>query len=159
MWRGMGQQLIWCAETSTLTSTTRCAPPSNLAALLIHRLVDADLEFTLATGRAPLGSYQGSKGTRPSRIHTLMVDTLLAAHPHAAEVLPRGTIPGHTLVHFDLHLRGASRRVVKSCAPSPLLAPREEHERLLFVDRLLEPLEAGWRAPLATGGVDSVWAY
>ena len=111
MWCGMGQHLSWCTETSHLTSTTRCAPPSNLAVLLVHRLVDADLKFALATGRAPLGSYQGSKGTRPSRIHRLLLDTPLAALPHAAEVVPRGTILGHTLVHFGLHLRGASRRV------------------------------------------------
>ena len=33
------------------------------------------------------------------------------------EVLPRGTIPGHTPVRLDLHLWGASHRVVKFVRP------------------------------------------
>ena len=44
--------------------------------------------------------------------------------------------------------------------PKPIeLAPREEHEQLLLVDRLLDPLEASWRAALSTGDVDQAWAF
>ena len=79
---------------------------------------------------------------------------------HAAERLPRGAIPGHTPVCFDLYLRGVSQRVFKFVRPKPVVpAPREEHERLLLVQRLLDPLEAGWRAALCTGDMDRSWAF
>ena len=130
------------------------APPSILEALLVLHLVDADLKLALAAGRAPLYSYQGPEGTRPSRIDGLLVDTRLAVLLCAAEVLPRGAIPGHTPVRFDLHQRGASQRVVKFIRPKPIeLVLREEHER-----PLLDPLVAGWRAALSTGDVDQAWA-
>ena len=79
-----------------------------LQALLIRRLVDADLEMVSAFGRDPLCSYQGPEGTRPYRIDGLVVDTRLAALLHAAELLPRGAILGHTPVRFDPHPRDAS---------------------------------------------------
>ena len=136
------------------------APPSVLASLLTSRLVDADLEPASALGRDPLCSYQGLEGTRPSRIDSLLVDTRLATLRHTAERLPCGAIPGHTPVRFDLHLRGVSRRVIKFVRPKPVApAPREEHERLLLVQRLLDPLEAGWQAPLSTGDVDRGGAF
>ena len=97
---------------------------------------------------------------RPSRLDGLLVDTRLAALLHAADLLPRRAIPGHTPVPFDLHVKGASQRVVKFVRPKPVeLAPREEHERLLLVDRLLDPLEAGWRAALSASDVDQAWAF
>ena len=136
------------------------APPSVLVSLLVRRLVDADLELASAFRRDPLCSYQGPEGTRPSYIDGLLVDTRLAALLHAAELLPRGAIPGHTPVRFDLHLKGSSQRVVKLVRPKPVaLAPREEHARLLLTQRLLEPLEAGWQAALSTGDVDRAWAF
>ena len=56
---------------------------------------------------------------------------------------------------FDLHLRGASRRLVNFVRPKPIeLTLREEHERLLLVDRLVDPLEAGWQAALSAGDVE-----
>ena len=126
------------------------APPSVLASLLTRRLANADLELATALGRVPLCSYHGPEGTRPSRIDGLLVDTRLAALPHAAEQLPRGAIWGHTPVCFDLHLRGASERVVKFVRPKPVVpAQREEREPLLLVQRVLHPLEAGWHAALA----------
>ena len=95
----------------------------------MRRLVDADLELASAFGRDPLCSYQGPGGMRPSRIDGLLVDTRPAALLHAAELLPRGAIPGHILVRYDLHLKGASQRVLKFIRPKPVeLAPREEHE-------------------------------
>ena len=130
------------------------APPSILGALLVLRLVDADLELASATGRAPLCSYQGPEGTRPSRIDGLLVDTQLAVLLRTAEVLPRRAIRGHTPVRFDLHLRGASQRVVKFVRPKPIeVVPREEHER-----PILDPLVAGWRTALSPGDVDQAWA-
>ena len=49
--------------------------------------------------------------------------------------------------------------MAKFICPEPIeLAPREEHERLLLVHRLVDPLEAGWRAALSTGDVDQAWA-
>ena len=39
-----------------------------------------------------------------------------------------------------------------------VLAPREEHERLLLIQGLLNPLEASWQATLSTGDVDLAWA-
>ena len=79
---------------------------------------------------------------------------------HAAERLPQGAISGHTPVCFDLHLRGVSHRVVKFVRPEPMVpAQQEEHERLLLVYHLLDPLEAGWQAALATGDVDRAWAF
>ena len=135
------------------------APPSVLASFLTRRLVDADLELASALGRDPLCSYQGLEGTRPSRIDGLLVDTRLATLLHTAERVPRGAIPGHAPVRFDLHLRGSSQRVVKFIRPKPVaLAPREEHERLLLRQRLLDPLEPGWQAALSTGDVDRAWA-
>ena len=134
------------------------APPSILASLLTRRLADADLELATASGRDPLCSYHGPEGTRPSRIDGLLVD--MAALLHAAERLPRGAISGHIPVCFDIHLRGASQRVVKFVRPKPVVpAQREEHERLLLVQRLLDPMEAGWQAALATGDVDRAWAF
>ena len=136
------------------------APPSVLASLLTCWLVDEDLELASALGRDPLCSYQGPEGTRPSRIDGLLVDTRPATLLHTAERLPRGAIPGHAPVRFDLHLRGASQRVVKFVRPKPVTpAPREEHEQLLLVHHLLDPLEAGWRAALSTGDVDRAWAF
>ena len=89
----------------------------------------------------------------------MLVDTRLAALLHVAELLPRGAIPGHTPVRFNLHRKGASQRVVKFIRPKPVeLAPREEHERLLLTQRLLDPLETGWQAALSTGDVDQAWA-
>ena len=38
-------------------------------------------------------------------------------------------------------------------------AQREEHERLLLVQRLLDAIEARWRTALATGDVDHAWAF
>ena len=131
-----------------------------MASLLVRRLVDADLELAFAFGRDPLCSYQGPEGMRPSGIDGLLVDTRLAALLNAAELLPRGAIPGHTPVRFDLHPKGASQPVVKFIRPKPIeWPPREEHERLLLVHRLLEPLEAGGRAALSTGDVDEASAF
>ena len=122
--------------------------------------MDAHLELESALGRDPLCSYQVPQGTRPSRIDGLLVDTRLATLLHTAERPPRGAIPGHTPVLFDLHLRGVSQRVIKFVRPRPVTpAPREEHERLLPVQRFLDPLEAGWRAALSTGDVDRAWAF
>ena len=136
------------------------APPSNLASLRTRRLVDADLEVASALGRDPLCSYQRPEGTRPWRIDGLLVDTRLATLLHAAEMLPRGAILGHAPVSLELHLRGSSQRVVKFVRPKPVaLAPREEHERLLLTQLLLDPLEAGWQAALSTGDVHRAWAF
>ena len=136
------------------------ASPSVLVSLLTHQLVDADLELASALGRDPLCSYHGPQGTRPSRIDGLLVDTRLTTLLHTAQRLLRGAISGHTPVCFELHLRGVSQRVVKFVRPKPVVpAQREEHERLLLVQRLLDPLEAGWRAALATGDVDRAWAF
>ena len=136
------------------------APPSVVASLLTRRLVDADLELASALGRDPLCSYQGSEGTRPSRIDGLLADMRLAALLHAAEHLPRGAIPGYAPVRFDLHVKGWLQRVVKSVRPKPVaLAPREEHERLLLTQRLLDPMEAGWQAALSTGDGDRASAF
>ena len=67
---------------------------------------------------------------------------------------------GHTPVRFDLYPKGASQRMVKFVCPKPVEpAPREEHERLLLVRHLPDPLEAGWRAALSTGDVDQDWAF
>ena len=121
---------------------------------------DADLELASALGRDPLCSYQGPEGTRPLRIDGLLVDTRSATPLHTAEQLPRGAIPGHAPVRFDLHVRGSSQRLVKFVRPKPVaLAPREEHERFLLIQRLLDPLEAGWQAALSTGDVDQAWAF
>ena len=50
--------------------------------------------------------------------------------------------------------------MVKFVRPKPLVpAQREEHERLLLVQRLLDPMEAVWRTALATGDVDRAWAF
>ena len=50
--------------------------------------------------------------------------------------------------------------MVKFVRLKPLVpAQREEHERLLLVQRLLDPMEAGWRTALATGDVDRAWAF
>ena len=71
------------------------------------------------------------------------------------ERLPRGAIRGHARVRFDLHLKGSSQRVVKFFRPKPVaLAPREQHERLLLMRRLLEPPEASWPEALSAGDVD-----
>ena len=78
----------------------------------------------------------------------------------AAELLPRGAIPGRTPVRFHLHVQGASQRVVKFVLPKPLaLASREEHERPLLTQRLLDSLEAGWQAVVSTGDIDRAWAF
>ena len=62
--------------------------------------------------------------------------------------------------NFDLHLRGVSQRVVNFVCSKPLVpAPREEQERLLLVERLLDPLEARWQAALAAGDVDRACAF
>ena len=104
--------------------------------------------------------YWGPEGTRPSHINGLLVDTRLAVLLNTAELLPRRAIMGHTLVRFDLHLKGASQRVVNFVRPKPIeLAPQEEHERLLLVDCLLDPTEDGWRAALSTADVDQAWAF
>ena len=84
----------------------------------------------------------------------------LAALLHAAEQLTQGAISGHTPVCFDIYLRGALERVVKFVRPKRLVpAQLEEHERLLLVQRLLDPMEAGWQAALATRDVDRAWAF
>ena len=63
-------------------------------------------------------------------------------------------------MRFDLHLKCVSQRVVKFIRPKSVeLAVRVEHERLLLVQRLLDPLEAGWQAALSTGDVDQAWAF
>ena len=50
--------------------------------------------------------------------------------------------------------------MVKFVRPKPVVpAQREEHERLLLVQRLLDVLEAGWRAALSAGDVDRAWAF
>ena len=50
--------------------------------------------------------------------------------------------------------------MVKFIRPKSVVpAQREEHERLLLVRRLLDPLEAGWRAALAAGDVERTWAF
>ena len=129
-----------------------------MASLLFRRPVDAGHDLASALGREPLYSYQGPEGTRPSSIHGLLVDTRLAALLHAAELLPRGAILGHTPVRFDAHLKGASQRVVQFVRPKLVeLALLEEHEWLLFTQRLLDPLGAGWQAALSTGDVDRPW--
>ena len=52
------------------------------------------------------------------------------------------------------------QRVVKFVRPKPaVLAQREVHKRLLLVQRVLDPLEAGWQAALATGDVDRACAF
>ena len=131
-----------------------------LASLLTRRLVDADLELESALGRDPVCSYRGPEGTPPSRIDGLLVDMRLAKLLQAVEWLPRGASPGHAPVRFDLHPKGSSQRVVKFVRPKPVaLAPREENERLLLTQRLLNPLEASWQAPLSTGDVDEAWAF
>ena len=136
------------------------APPSVLASLVTCRLVDADLELATALGRDPLGSYHGPEETQPSRIHGLLVDTRLAALLHAAERLPRGAVSGDTPACLDLHVPGVSQRVVKFVCPKPVVpAQREEHELLLLVQRLIDPLEVGWQAALAARDVDRAWAF
>ena len=136
------------------------APPSVLASLLTRRLGDVDLEDASALGRDPLCSYQGPEGTRPWRIDGLLVDTRLAAVLRTAERLPRGAISAHTPVLFDLQSSGVSQRVIKFVRPKPVApAPREEHERLPLVQRLLDPLEAGWRTAPSTRDVDRGWAF
>ena len=65
------------------------APLSVLAALLVHQPVGAGLELASAARRYPLCLYQGPEGTRPSRIHGLLVDTRLAALLRVAALLPR----------------------------------------------------------------------
>ena len=52
----------------------------------------------------------------------LLMDTRMAALLHAAGRLPQGTISGHTLVRFDIHLTGALQRVIKFVRPKPLRA-------------------------------------
>ena len=136
------------------------APPSVLASVLTRRLADADVKLATALGRDPLCSYHGPEGTPTSCIDCLLVDTRLAALLHAAERLPRGAISGHIPEFFHIHLRGASQRVVKFVRPKPLVpAQREEHERLLLVQRLLDPNEVGWQAALASGDVERTWAF
>ena len=162
MWRATGQPPNWWRGTSTLTSNTCCAPPPPVCPgiLLVRRLVDADLDLASALGRDRVCSYQGPEGTRPSHIDGLLVDTRLAALLHAAELLPRGAIPGHTPVRFDLHLKGSSHRSVKFVRPKPVeLAPQEEQERPLLTQRLMDPLEAGWHAALSTGDADRALAF
>ena len=161
MWRGMGRPRSWVGGHFNFDLNYPLqAPPSVLASLLTRRLADADLELATALGRDPLCSYRAPEGTRPSRINGRLVDTRLAALLHAAERLPQGANSGHTPVCFAIHLKGASQRVVKFIRPKPLVpAQREEHERLLLVQRLLDPMEAGWRAALATGDVDHAWAF
>ena len=122
--------------------------------------MDADLELATALGRDPLCSYHGPEGTRPSRIDGVLVDTRLATLLHTAERLPPGAVSGHSPVCFDLHLRRVSQRVVKFVRPKPVVqAQREEHERLLLVQRLLDPLEAWWQAALGAWDVDRAWAF
>ena len=136
------------------------APPCVVAALLFRSVVDAGFWLARAAWGAPLCSYPGPEGLPPSRIDGLLVDTRLAAPLRAAEVLPCGAIPGHTAVRFDLHLRVASRHVVKFVRPRPIeLAPLEEHQRLLLVNRHVDPSEVGWRTALATGDVDRACAF
>ena len=136
------------------------APPAVLASLLTRRLVDAYLEMASALGRDPLCWYQGPEGTRPLRIDGLLVDTRLPTLLHAAERAPRGAFAGHAPVRFDLHRRGASPRVVKFARPKLVApAPREEHEHLLLVQRLLDPVEAQSRAALSTRDVNPAWAF
>ena len=146
MWRDTGRpRSCWGGDFNFDLDYPLRAPPSVRASLLTRQLADADLELATALGRVPLCSYHGPEGTRPLRIDGLMVDTRLAALLRAAERLPRGAISGHTPVCFYLHLRGVSQRVVKFVRPKPVVpAQREEHERLLLVQRLLDPLEAGW---------------
>ena len=156
---GAAPQLVYEDLNFDLNHLMR-APPSIPAALFVYRLVDADRELASVAGRPPFCSYQKPEGTRPSRIDGLLVDMRLAAPLHGAEVLPCGAIPSDTLVFFDLHLRGASRRVVNFVLPKPIkLVPREEHQRLLLVDRLLDPLEAGWQTALAAGDTDQAWTF
>ena len=161
-WRATGGPLSWWGGGGLnfdLDYPLR-APPSILASLMTRWLVDADLELASARGRDPLCLYQGPEGTRPSRIDGLLVDTRLATLLHAAERLPRGAIPRHAPVRFDLHLKGSSQRVVKFVRPKPVaLAPREVHERLLLTQCLLDPLEAGWQAALSTEDADRAWAF
>ena len=150
---GMAPQLVGGDFNFDLNYPLR-VPPSILASLLTRRLADADLGLATALGRDPLCSYRGPQGTRPSRIDGLLVDTRLAPL-HAAERLPQGVISGHTPVCFYVQLKGASQRVVKFFRPKPLVpAQRKEQERLLLVQRLLDPMEAGWQAALATGDMD-----
>ena len=133
-WRATGEPLSWWAGhlNFDLDYPLR-APPSVLASLLTCWLVDADLEVVSALGTDPLCSYQGPEGTRPSCIDGLLVDTRLATLLHTAERLLRGPIPGHAPVLFDLHLRGASQRMVKFVSPKLVApAPREKQEQLLF---------------------------
>ena len=48
--------------------------------------------------------------------------------------------------------------MVKFVRPKPVVpAQREEHKRLLLVQHVLDPLEAGWQAALAAGDVDRAW--
>ena len=99
----------------------------------------------------PLCSNNGPEGTQPPRIDGPLVVTRLAALLHAAGRLPRGAVSGHIPVYFDIPLRGASQRLVKFVRPKAVVpAQREEHERLLLLRRLLDPMEAGWQAALAT---------
>ena len=102
-----GPQLLGVDLTFDLDYPLR-ASPSVLASLLTSRLADADLELAPAFRRDPLCSYEGPEGTRPSRIDGLLVNMRLATWLHAAERLPRGAIPGHVPVRFDLHLKGSS---------------------------------------------------
>ena len=150
----------WGGEFNLNLDYPLLAPPSVLASRLTRRLVDADLELASALGRDLLCSYRGPEGTRPSRIDGLLVDTRLATLLHAAERMPLGAIPGHTPVCFDLHLRGVSQRVVKFVRPKPLEpAQREVHKPLCLFQRLLNPMEAGWRAALSAGDMDRAWAF
>ena len=133
------------------------APPSVLASGLTRRLVDADLELAAAQGRDPLCSYQGPEGTRPSRIDGLLVNTRLATLPHTAERLPRGAIPGHAPVRFDLPPPAGG--VAAGGEVRPPQAGRTGPAGGILVQRLVDPLEAGWRAALSTGDVDRAWAF
>ena len=71
---GVAPQLVGGDLNFDLNHQVR-APPSILAALLVRRLVDADIELALATERPPLYWYQGPEGKRPLRIDGLLVDT------------------------------------------------------------------------------------
>ena len=126
MWPDTGRPLDWWGgDLNFDLDRLLRAPPCILAALLVRWLVDADLELATVAGR----DSQDPEGTRPSRIDGLPADTRLAALLHVVELLPREAIPGHTPVRFDLHLKGASQRVVKFIRLKPIgLAPREEHE-------------------------------
>ena len=104
-----------------LGNLVRPPAPSILAAPLVSRLVDVDLELAAAAGGDPVCSFQAPEGTRPTRIDCLLVNTNLATLLRGAEVLARGAIPGHTPVRFHLHLEGASQRVLKFVRPSPIL--------------------------------------